>query len=123
MNKDRDYFYLQFSDVPDEDDEIDIAYKDVPEAPVRPLETQEIVGQTVARQAFGDAGCKSCGQTPSSFIDHLKTQWNQGLNIEEVRLCALCGNTKLTKRVKDAPNKYTCDDCRSNESQAPPPLN
>lgn len=117
----RKYWYLNYADVPDdEEDETSEAYS---EDPVRPLETQEIIGQAVARQAFGDAGCKSCGQTPSSFIDHLKAQWNQGLNLEEVRLCALCGNTKLTKRVKDAPNKYTCNDCRSNESQAPPSSN
>ena len=54
----RKYWYLQFSDVPD-DDEVDKAYSEVP---ARPLETQEIIGQAVARQAFGDAGCKSCSE-------------------------------------------------------------
>lgn len=112
MNRDRDYFYLQFSDIPDEDDEIDKAYRDVSEVPVRPLETQEIVGMAVSRQAFGDAGCKSCaGPTPDGFLQSIKDRWNQGLNLQEVRLCALCGNTKLTKRVKDAPNKYICKEC------------
>lgn len=120
MNKDRDYFYLQFSDIPDEDDEIDrayredeidIAYKDVPEAPVRPLETQEIIGQAVARQAFGDAGCKSCSDgVGGDFLAHLKAQWNAGLGLDEVRLCHLCGSTGLASRVKDSPNKYKCKD-------------
>lgn len=113
-------YFLLYGDIPEDDDEIDIAYKD---APMRPLETQEIVGMAVSRQAFGDAGCKSCGQAPDSFLQSIKDRWNSQLGIEEVRLCATCGGTKLTKRVKDAPNKYTCNDCRSNESQAPPPSN
>jgi len=111
LNKDRDYFYLQFSDVPDEEDEIDKAYKDFPEAPARPLETQEIIGQVVSRQAFGDAGCKSCAETSSDgFLQSIKDKWNALLGIEEMRLCHICGSTALCTRVKDSPNKYKCKD-------------
>lgn len=109
----RKYWYLQFSDVPEPEDETSKAYSEVP---ARPLETQEIIGQAVARQAFGDAGCKSCSEgVGGDFLAHLKAQWNAGLGIEEMRLCSQCGNTKLTKRVKDAPNKYRCSDPECNQ--------
>ena len=106
MNKDdeRKYWYLQFSDVPEPEDETSKAYS---EAPVRPLETQEIIGQVVSRQAFGDAGCKSCSEgVGGDFLAHLKAQWNAGLGLQEVRLCSQCGQTTLCTRVKDSPNKY-----------------
>lgn len=100
----RKYWYLQFSDVPEPEDETSKAYS---EAPARPLETQEIVGQAVARQAFGDAGCKSCSEgVGGDFLAHLKAQWNARLGIEEMRLCSQCGQTTLCTRVKDSPNKY-----------------
>jgi len=114
LNKDdeRRFWYLNYADIPD-DDEVFEAYS---EAPVRPLETQEIIGQAVARQAFGDAGCKSCSEgVGGDFLAHLKAQWNAGLGNEEMRLCATCGGTKLCKRVKDAPNKYRCSDPECNK--------
>lgn len=110
MNKDdeRKYWYLQFSDVPEPEDETSKAYS---EAPVRPLETQEIIGQVVSRQAFGDAGCKSCAGTSSDgFLQSIKDKWNALLGIEEMRLCHICGSTALCTRVKDSPNKYKCKD-------------
>lgn len=110
MNDERKYWYLLYSDVPfDEEDETSKAYSEVP---ARPLETQEIIGQAVARQAFGDAGCKSCKEgVGGDFLAHLKAQWNAGLGIEEMRLCHLCGSTALCTRVKDSPNKYKCKEC------------
>jgi hypothetical protein len=109
LNKDdeRRFWYLNYADIPD-DDEVFEAYS---EAPVRPLETQEIIGQAVARQAFGDAGCKSCSEgVGGDFLAHLRAQWNAGLGIEEMRLCATCGSTALCTRLKDSPNKYKCKD-------------
>lgn len=105
----RKYWYLNYADVPDdEEDETSEAYS---EAPARPLETQEIIGQAVARQAFGDAGCKSCNQPTQEFVDSQKIRWNSQLGLEEVRLCSQCGQTSLTTRVKDQPNKYICKEC------------
>jgi len=105
----RRFWYLNYADVP-ESDEVFEAYS---EAPVRPLEAQEIIGQAVARQAFGDAGCKSCKEgVGGDFLAHLKAQWNAGLGNEEMRLCATCGSTGLATRVKDQPNKYICKECK-----------
>jgi len=96
----RKFWYLNYADVP-EPDEVFEAYS---EAPARPFETQEIVGQAVARQAFG---CKSCSEAVGGdFLAHLKAQWNAGLGQESMRLCSQCGQTTLCTRVKDSPNKY-----------------
>lgn len=86
----REFWYLQFGDVPEEDDDIDLAYKEEP-------------------------GCKTCGKGDEDFKNVLKEQWNTGLDAVITRLCSLCGNTKECKRIKDELNKYRCNDIECNK--------
>lgn len=54
-------------------------------------------------------GC-NCS-SPDEWKKELVKLWNQDLLTEVLRICNICGNTLIVRRLKDEPGRYACDGC------------